>query len=47
VTGLGDAPSTATAPGPAASEGSAMHMGGQANMRQRQQAYVEDAGDDE
>ncbi|KAG7527334.1 hypothetical protein FFLO_07035 [Filobasidium floriforme] len=47
VVGLGDAPSTATAPGPVTSEGSAMHLGGQANMRQRQQAYVEDAGDDE
>ena len=45
--GLGDAPSAAQGTGPTAGESSAMHMGGQANMRQRQQAYVEDAGDDE
>lgn len=44
---LGDEPSAATAPGPKASEGSAMHLGGQENMRQRQRAYVEDAGEDE
>jgi hypothetical protein len=34
-------------PGEGASTSAAMEGGGDANMRKRQQAYVEDAGDDE